>query len=234
MPQLIDFYEEFEARREEFEIFAFHRANKSSFEDLDPDLASCKERYWKGRDLPFPILLDSSGATIRALGVTGYPTMLLVDPEGKLQKWGSEDSLRRELMKTDPAVAAHLKTLRAAKGSAFGRAVPLTCATEGDAAVWALMFFAEDDATESQQVLLHPHFASLKSENAQFLLLGKQGLSSEKVRVRLSALKAIETIEEPHQMMGYNLSRALEREENKRVKKAIQKVLEDLAKKAPK
>lgn len=206
----------------------------SSFEDLDPDLASCKERYWKGRDLPFPILLDSSGATIRALGVTGYPTMLLVDPKGKLRKWGSAESLRRELMKTDTDVAAHLKTLRAAKGSAFGRALPGICEAEGDAAAWALMIFAEDDATERQQILLHPYFAALKSENAQFFLLGKQGLSSEVVKVRLSALKAIQTIKEPHQMLGYNLTRALEREETKRVKKAIQKVLEEMAERTSK
>lgn len=83
MPGLIDFYEQ-HGDDERFEILAFHDDSAKDFEQLDKNTASAKELYWDGRDLPFPVLLDASGETIKQFGIQAFPTMILVDPEGKL------------------------------------------------------------------------------------------------------------------------------------------------------
>ncbi len=46
-----------------------------------------KERIkprWRGRDIPFPSLLDDQNKTFKAYGVRALPTTILIDPEGKL------------------------------------------------------------------------------------------------------------------------------------------------------
>jgi hypothetical protein len=237
LPQLIDFYEEFEARRDEFEIIAFHRQNKKTFEELDPDLEECKTKYWKGRDLPFPILLDDTGDTIRQLGITGYPTVLLVDPEGKLRKERGEGALRRELMKTDPAVAKHLKRLRRAGTGSFSRVAKGVAAKDEEAAAWALMLFASDEEeppSEKKVLAILPALARMTSESAHTFLCGKQGLASESAKVRLAAVKALKKVKDPPDSLPWMLSRAVKREEDKKVRKLLEAWLEELEEKAEK
>ncbi len=84
MPELIAFYEDHAADRDKFEILAIHDNAVKSFADLDKKLAPIKKKYWQGKDLPFPILLDGDNATHKMYGVRGWPTGLLIDPEGKL------------------------------------------------------------------------------------------------------------------------------------------------------
>jgi len=83
LPTLIDFYEEY-GDDDRFEILAFHDDSVKSLEELDEKLVKIKKKYWKGRDLPFPVLHDSTGETIGQFGIRAFPTMILVDPEGKL------------------------------------------------------------------------------------------------------------------------------------------------------
>lgn len=235
MPQLIDFYEEFENRRKEFEIIAFHRENKRNFEELDPDLASCKDRYWKGRDLPFPILLDDTGDTIRGLGVSSYPTILLVGPDGKLRKHGSEHMLRKELMTTDKGVKKHLKKLKGASSSSKFASVAKDIADkDDDAAAWALMLFAGDEkrAKEKHLLALLPLFAGMTSESAHSFLFGTQGLAAEKATVRLAAIDALKAVEKPPEMLPYILSQAFQKEEDEQVKKVLEDWLQELGKQA--
>lgn len=82
---MIDFYTEHD-RDERFEIVAFHDASVGSLAELDAKLKQrgIAEKHWKGRELPFPVLIDKTGATIEQFGVRAFPTVLLVDPEGKL------------------------------------------------------------------------------------------------------------------------------------------------------
>jgi len=91
--ELIDFYEEHEADRDKFEIIAFHDGSVKDFDEMDVKTAGTKKTIWRGRDLPFPILLDSGpggeqgaghGATIDVLQIQGFPTSLLIDPDGVL------------------------------------------------------------------------------------------------------------------------------------------------------
>lgn len=93
------FYEEHKDQRDRFEILAFHDARAKTFEELDEKLKPIVKDKWGGQELPFPILLDASGETLKALGVRAFPTIVLIDPEGKLVKGGSEETLEAELKK---------------------------------------------------------------------------------------------------------------------------------------
>lgn len=234
MPHLIDFYEEFEARRKDFEILAFHRQNKSSYDDLASDLELCKERYWKGRDLPFPILFDDSGATIRQLGITGYPTVLLIDPEGRLRRGGGQHALRKELMRTDPEVVKHLEKVRRLGLGSLKRKAKEVAAVDDEPAAWALMLLV-DEVTESRErkaLLILPLLAGMQSEMAHRFLLGEQGLRAKSARVRIAAIKAWKLIEDPPEVAPWMLTRFLEREEDRKVKKLLEAWIEEREAKA--
>ncbi len=77
-------YQDHADQRDKFEIFAIHEPSMKSFADLDEKLTKVKERFWQGDDLPFPVLLDSTGETNKLYGIRAFPTGLLIDPEGKL------------------------------------------------------------------------------------------------------------------------------------------------------
>jgi hypothetical protein len=99
LPALIKFYEEHAAQRDDFEILAFHDAKVKSFAELDPKLEPLIQGPWQGKSLPFPILLDASGKTIKDWGVFGFPTTVLIDPDGHLVEGGSEEMLKDKLAK---------------------------------------------------------------------------------------------------------------------------------------
>ena len=86
--ELMDFYEEHAAARDKFEIIAFHDGSVKSLAEMDARTAVSKESVWRGRDLPFPVLLDAQdnerGATVKELQIQSFPTMILVDPHGAL------------------------------------------------------------------------------------------------------------------------------------------------------
>ncbi len=94
---MIDFYDS--AKSDRFAIIAFHDGTVKNFDELDSKLVDIKAKNWKGRDLPFPILLDASGETIKQYGITAFPTTILIDPEGRLVGEGSETTLAKMLEK---------------------------------------------------------------------------------------------------------------------------------------
>jgi peroxiredoxin len=94
---MIDFYEKEKSDR--FEILAFHDATVKSFEELDEKLATIKDKHWKGRALPFPILLDASGETVKQYGIHAFPTTILIDPDGHLVGEATEVELKKALEK---------------------------------------------------------------------------------------------------------------------------------------
>jgi hypothetical protein len=97
LPRLIDFYEEHRAHHDKFEILAFHDASAKNFGELDPKLVEIRAKLWNGRELPFPILLDASGATIKAFGINSFPTTILINPEGKLVGQMADAELEKHL-----------------------------------------------------------------------------------------------------------------------------------------
>lgn len=99
LPGMIDFYER-HGDDGRFEILAFHDDSVQTLEQLDTELArrGIVEKLWKGRPLPFPVLLDASGATMEQFGIHAFPTTILVDPQGRfVKKVDGVDELRRVL-----------------------------------------------------------------------------------------------------------------------------------------
>jgi thiol-disulfide isomerase/thioredoxin len=88
LAELIDFYDDHRAERDKFEILAFHDGTVKDFSEMDAKTERTRKTLWRGRDLPFPILLDAQrgglGATITAYDIHSFPTTILIDPEGKL------------------------------------------------------------------------------------------------------------------------------------------------------
>jgi len=97
LPGLIDLYETREKDRDKFEIIAFHDGSVKDFKELDEKLKTVKKMYWRDRDLPFPVLLDSTGQTIKDYGVRAFPTTILIDPEGNLVGEAREEQLEAKL-----------------------------------------------------------------------------------------------------------------------------------------
>lgn len=91
------FYDENADMKKYFEILAFHDKTAGTFEELDKKLEKTIQEAWNGRALPFPILLDSSGSTIQKWGIHAFPTVVLIDPKGRLVKGGSEELLQEYL-----------------------------------------------------------------------------------------------------------------------------------------
>ena len=94
---MIDYYEKHKSER--FEFIAFHDARAASLEQMDAEIEKrgLVEKYWNGRPIPFPILLDATGETIRKYKVRGFPTHILIDPQGRMVKTLSRRDMFAEL-----------------------------------------------------------------------------------------------------------------------------------------
>ena len=95
MPKLSEFYRE--NKTDDFEILAFHESSIKTFDELDEALIPVKEKRWNGQDLPFPILLDSTGKTIKQYQISAYPTLVLFDPEGRIVGQADLEMLKKAL-----------------------------------------------------------------------------------------------------------------------------------------
>lgn len=215
-------YDEFKDRRKDFEILAFHDTQAATFEDLDGKIAPLKAQVWGGRDLPFPVLLDTTGETLRTFGVNSFPTVVAIDPEGRIVRGGGEHSLREYLLETDPAVQKMLKKLAGAKGAAFGKAVE-EVAKEGPRAGFAL-FRALKDAKPEQVAAIRAAFAKVKGPYAIAFFVGEHGLGSAEKAHRIEAARILGETAEPG--MLYGIVQYLNAEKDEEVRKEIIAALE--------
>ncbi len=83
------FHDAHKAQGDRFEILAFCCDFSETLKDikgLERRLGPVKKAVWGGRDLPFPVLLDSTFQTYERFGLegSGVSNLLLIDPEGKL------------------------------------------------------------------------------------------------------------------------------------------------------
>ena len=95
-------YEKYAAIRDKFEVLAFHDASVKTLAELDEKLEPIIKERWGGKALPFPILLDPSRATLKAYGISAYPTNILIDPEGRIVKGHAEKTLEKKLAELAP------------------------------------------------------------------------------------------------------------------------------------
>ena len=91
-------------QRDRFTIVAIHDKSVKDWKELDEKL---REKgiiqRWEGKTLPFPVLLDPTGETTKAYGIQFFPTVILIDPEGKLVPGGDEKRLEEALAGAGPA-----------------------------------------------------------------------------------------------------------------------------------
>jgi beta-lactamase regulating signal transducer with metallopeptidase domain/thiol-disulfide isomerase/thioredoxin/protocatechuate 3,4-dioxygenase beta subunit len=96
MPNLFELYDEFHDQGVEF--IAIHDDSVASSEELRDIMAKLAADRWKGREIPFRVLLDGGGetlipgsnlhargATTTAYGITAFPTTLVIDQQGRVE-----------------------------------------------------------------------------------------------------------------------------------------------------
>ena len=84
LPGWMDFADDHAADRDKFVILTIHDPQATDFAMLDEKLKPIVHGPWRGRSLPFPILLDTTGETVKDYGVIHWPTIVLLDPEGRV------------------------------------------------------------------------------------------------------------------------------------------------------
>jgi len=84
LPGWMDFAEDHADDRDQFVILTIHDPQATDFATLDEKLKPIIRRQWRGRSLPFPILLDTTGETVKNFGVVHWPTVVLLDPQGRV------------------------------------------------------------------------------------------------------------------------------------------------------
>jgi thiol-disulfide isomerase/thioredoxin len=89
LPEAVALYDAYADLHDRFTILAFHGPGANTMKELNPLLQRLVKSNWKGRDLPFPILIDATGATLKDWGVTIYPSSVLIDPEGRVIQGGN-------------------------------------------------------------------------------------------------------------------------------------------------
>jgi thiol-disulfide isomerase/thioredoxin len=100
LPELTKFYEEHAVDRDRFEILSICNTEqeKALTSEAYASLAApIVEKLWGGKRLPFPVLIDGEGKTSAVYGIRSWPTVLLIDPEGHLVKFGNESMLAEKL-----------------------------------------------------------------------------------------------------------------------------------------
>ena len=86
LPNWVDFAEEHADDRDKFVILTVHDPQATDFAMLDERLKPIIQEHWRGKPLPLPIVLDTTGETVRNFGISSWPTAVLINPEGKLVK----------------------------------------------------------------------------------------------------------------------------------------------------
>jgi hypothetical protein len=93
----MEFHEKHPELRDKYEIVTFHGHGAKSIEELRPHLTQLEENVWK-RKFPFPILLDNTEETVKNWGIFAYPTVVLIDPQGRVAATrGAFQRLQKEL-----------------------------------------------------------------------------------------------------------------------------------------
>ncbi len=101
IPKMAEFYEKHKSSRDKFELVSVcieFDGKIRSMAQLNAALAPIQKHAWKGKPIPFPILLDSTFKTWERFGLPGLGTVVLIDPDGNLVE-GDESTLERILAK---------------------------------------------------------------------------------------------------------------------------------------
>ena len=74
-----------------------HNPDVETWERYDQVTRRLEQRFWGGKPLPFPVLLDGKGGTQVEWDVSMFPTEILVDPQGNTVPQGDLDHFEATL-----------------------------------------------------------------------------------------------------------------------------------------
>ncbi len=103
IPKMMEFYERNAKSRERFEVIGLCIDISGEIDDmskLDKALSGVETQVWKGKKIPFPIVLDNTFNTWERYGIPGLGTVVLVDPDGRIVE-GDESTLQAILDKAE-------------------------------------------------------------------------------------------------------------------------------------
>ncbi len=102
MPALMEIADRF--RGQPVEWVSVHTPNIKTFQDLDRGMEACRKQSWNGRELPFTTVIDRpvtgaeySGQTSRQFGVVEWPTLIVVDQQGRVVGSVSKKDLEKTI-----------------------------------------------------------------------------------------------------------------------------------------
>lgn len=107
MPELIRLQKAFAPVADRFQIVAIHNPDVETWARYDQVTRRLEQRFWDGKPLPFPVLLDGKGGTQVEWDVSMFPTDILVDPKGHAVERGDAEKLEAILRPLMPAAAGH-------------------------------------------------------------------------------------------------------------------------------
>jgi len=99
LPRLMKFYEDHQAQRDQFEIVSIcidYDGELKTLADVDHAVEPIVKNVWRGKTLPFPVLLDPTFQTWEAFGLNGLGDTILIDPDGNMVA-GDETTLAEKL-----------------------------------------------------------------------------------------------------------------------------------------
>jgi thiol-disulfide isomerase/thioredoxin len=115
IPKLIDLHENY--RDKGLVIIGIHSESMESIDELEKKIEELSEKRWDGRKIPFYMALDGGGkhnivgtkitvkgATVATYGIISWPTLVLINKQGKIIKKYSQEGdiqLLEELLAED-------------------------------------------------------------------------------------------------------------------------------------
>lgn len=193
LPRLMELQERFAGRTDEFAILAVHDRSAPDFETLEAKLRELERSVWKGRSLPFPILLDARGESLATYGIQGLPTSVLIDPRGRIVQGDAADLLEDHLLATSLEVRALVELL----GRDLERGLAQAQTLETEHAGRALVEHAER-APADQRARLATALRKVGGRCARDYFLGPAGLGSADVEARRGAVEALREVAAVH------------------------------------
>lgn len=206
IPALVEFAREFSDCRDAYEVLLVHDATITDFQVLEAELNEVSTVAWGGELPSFSLLLDSEDVVLRGLGVKSLPSMIVVDPEGRVMPRAGLDDLALILLAKRPRVSALLAQLPRTLEQGLE---PLrtwlkhAVVVGGRGGAYACVRAGELTVGPAEMSMVHDALRRLPAAGAEVLtfLTGLHGMRSGSLEIRRSATRLFADTAEPGWVM---------------------------------
>jgi thiol-disulfide isomerase/thioredoxin len=87
-------------------VLGIHEIEAATVADVEAKLPEIERQNWGGRELPFGWVVDADRSIADTFGVRGYPTTILIDPEGRVVGERYGESLSQAIAALEPTSRA--------------------------------------------------------------------------------------------------------------------------------